>query len=212
MKRTHILPLALLAASLVPACAEQAMVAPSTAAAAASAAPAGATSEDLGSPEGALAAVDHAEQAIDRLLAPAPVSTTIAQSAGQAAPIQPRVQVQTAAPPPPPPTSPPAPPPPEKSAEEKASHDGAASGAKPQAPSERSAGAKKAGPRDRESLRPESTFADSCSTACGALASMERAAEHLCGMTSAVDGRCTSARARVKSASARVRAACPSCS
>jgi predicted RNA-binding Zn-ribbon protein involved in translation (DUF1610 family) len=40
---------------------------------------------------------------------------------------------------------------------------------------------------------------------------MERAAEHLCVLAGAADGRCTSARERVKSASTRVRAACPAC-
>lgn len=50
-----------------------------------------------------------------------------------------------------------------------------------------------------------------CVTACTALASMERAADHLCGLAGAGDDRCQRARDRVKSAGARVFAACPSC-
>lgn len=53
--------------------------------------------------------------------------------------------------------------------------------------------------------------ARSCGTACAALQSMTRAAEHLCGLTGEGDARCTSARSRVKTAGDRVRGACPSC-
>ena len=52
---------------------------------------------------------------------------------------------------------------------------------------------------------------DRCSTACAALASMERAAQHLCDLAGASDGRCANARDRVKNAASRVQAACPGC-
>jgi hypothetical protein len=50
-----------------------------------------------------------------------------------------------------------------------------------------------------------------CETACRALASMSRAAQHLCGLAGDADQRCDSARARVKSATDRVEARCPRC-
>jgi hypothetical protein len=53
--------------------------------------------------------------------------------------------------------------------------------------------------------------ADSCGTACGALLSMERATDHLCGLTGESDARCASARGRVKTAASRVHAACSGC-
>jgi hypothetical protein len=52
---------------------------------------------------------------------------------------------------------------------------------------------------------------DPCAVACRALASMQRAAAHLCGLTGEQDGRCESARTRAATASARVREACPRC-
>jgi len=55
------------------------------------------------------------------------------------------------------------------------------------------------------------TPSDPCGAACSALASMERATEHLCGLAGAGNKRCQSARERVKSASSRVQAACPAC-
>ena len=72
-----------------------------------------------------------------------------------------------------------------------------------------------AAPRDHQqpgrgaASRPLSS--DPCVTACAALASMERAALHLCGLAGAGDDRCQRARDRVKSAGARVSAACPGC-
>lgn len=72
-----------------------------------------------------------------------------------------------------------------------------------------------AAPRDHHqpgrgaAARPLSS--DPCVTACTALASMERAADHLCGLAGAGDDRCQRARDRVKSASVRVFAACPTC-
>jgi hypothetical protein len=53
---------------------------------------------------------------------------------------------------------------------------------------------------------------DPCFTACRALASMERAASHLCGLTGEEDPRCDGAKLRVRNATERVRAGCPSCS
>jgi len=53
---------------------------------------------------------------------------------------------------------------------------------------------------------------DPCATACRALASMGRAAEHLCSLAGDSDSRCDTARGRVQSASQRVHASCPSCS
>ncbi|WP_437786241.1 hypothetical protein [Sorangium sp. So ce1097] len=50
-----------------------------------------------------------------------------------------------------------------------------------------------------------------CETACRALASMSRAAQHLCGLAGDADQRCDAARARVKSATDRVEAQCPRC-
>lgn len=52
---------------------------------------------------------------------------------------------------------------------------------------------------------------DPCDTACRALASMRRAAEHLCGLAGEQDGRCSAARDRVRGADERVRTACPRC-
>jgi len=52
---------------------------------------------------------------------------------------------------------------------------------------------------------------DPCATACRALASMGRAAEHLCSLAGDSDPRCDTARGRVQSASERVHASCPSC-
>lgn len=50
---------------------------------------------------------------------------------------------------------------------------------------------------------------DACSIACRALASMDRAATHLCGLSGEGDPSCTSARERVKNATDRVSARCP---
>jgi hypothetical protein len=52
---------------------------------------------------------------------------------------------------------------------------------------------------------------DPCAVACRALASMGRAAEHICGLAGESDGRCGAARQRVQAASTRVRGQC-SCS
>jgi len=67
------------------------------------------------------------------------------------------------------------------------------------------------GDSPKSAQRAETSSASPCTTACRALASMERAAEHLCDLSGSDDTRCDSARARVKSATERVYAQCPSC-
>lgn len=62
--------------------------------------------------------------------------------------------------------------------------------------------------RERDAVR---VATGACMTACAALASMSRAADHLCSLAGPADGRCQSARERVKGATARVTAACPKC-
>ncbi|AUX43140.1 hypothetical protein SOCE26_045830 [Sorangium cellulosum] len=57
----------------------------------------------------------------------------------------------------------------------------------------------------------ERVSAPPCETACRALASMERAAQHLCGLSGDADQRCDAARTRVKSATDRVATQCPRC-
>lgn len=59
--------------------------------------------------------------------------------------------------------------------------------------------------------QPRAAPEDPCATACSALASMERATVHLCGLAGEGDHRCEDARARVRSATDRVRASCPAC-
>ena len=56
--------------------------------------------------------------------------------------------------------------------------------------------------------RPE----DPCAVPCNALASMTRAADHLCQLTGEGDAKCSNARTRVRSATDRVHAECPRCS
>ena len=50
-----------------------------------------------------------------------------------------------------------------------------------------------------------------CVTACKALASMDRAAAHLCELAGYGDARCTNARERVRAATERVRQSCSDC-
>jgi type IV secretory pathway VirB10-like protein len=150
--------------------------------------------EDMSTVEGAAAAVDRAEHALDNLLPRQ--SNTLAQQAGVASPSgyatpPPAASAAPAAPPPPPP--PPAEARPEILRE--AQHD-AGTAKKSAAPSTPASPA---------------TALDACSTACSALASMARAADHLCSLAGAGDARCTSARTRVTAASARVHASCPAC-
>lgn len=47
-----------------------------------------------------------------------------------------------------------------------------------------------------------------CATACSALASMQRATDHLCGLTGDADARCSNARSRVQGARERVTDSC----
>ena len=78
--------------------------------------------------------------------------------------------------------------------------------ASPDADAQRSdSGASKAAPS------PSPGDGDGCATACRALASMARSAEHLCTLAGEGDGRCDDARGRLRGASARVRSACPTC-
>jgi hypothetical protein len=51
--------------------------------------------------------------------------------------------------------------------------------------------------------------AGSCNIAKRALGSLQRAAEHLCGLTGEADARCDTARGRAHRAAERVGAACP---
>jgi hypothetical protein len=64
--------------------------------------------------------------------------------------------------------------------------------------------------RDRAS-ETELGAGGTCDVACRALASMQRAAEHLCELSGEDDERCSGARTRVRSATERVREACPAC-
>ena len=52
---------------------------------------------------------------------------------------------------------------------------------------------------------------DGCDVACAALASMKRATDRLCDLSTDEPPRCTDARARVDRASARVREVCSDC-
>lgn len=52
---------------------------------------------------------------------------------------------------------------------------------------------------------------DPCVTACRALASMGRCADHVCSLAGDTDEHCSSARDRVSRATDRVRERCPSC-
>ena len=155
-------------------------------------APKGVTGDSsVSSSEGALAALDRAEAEIGRLLGgPAGSPSASAEPVAQqyAAPVSP--------------SQPPPPPPPPQA------------GAAPPRPSTPPP-AKSAAGRREERLAQEGDApairADTCSTACSALASMERAADHLCGLAGDDDTRCKGARVRVKDAGARVHAACPAC-
>jgi len=55
--------------------------------------------------------------------------------------------------------------------------------------------------------------ASDCSAACRALASMERATQHLCELAAEPDdrGRCDDARQRLHTARERIRSACGAC-
>lgn len=81
----------------------------------------------------------------------------------------------------------------------------------PAAPAESPAGKKEAEAKAAGDDQASQVSASPCMTACRALASMTRAADHLCGLAGEGDDRCAGARARVKSAADRVEAQCPSC-
>jgi hypothetical protein len=149
---------------------------------------------DEASPEGALAALDRAERSLDTILGPRE-SSTLAKQAGDAQAAQPAAPEP---PPPPPPTSAPA--------------GGAAPPASGAVAAEKAAEAKpKKNASPPAAPTPGLLAADSCTTACTALASMTRAADHVCALAGAADARCSSARDRVKNAAARVHASCPVC-
>ncbi|WP_437291613.1 hypothetical protein [Sorangium sp. So ce406] len=152
--------------------------------------PAGAmfTPQEEGRPEtaeDALAALERAEGELDRVLgAPSDTASGEGRAVESASP---------AAPPPAPATSPsPAPSPPTAS---------------DSAPRATAAGAA----RPSKKAEPEQVTATPCETACRALASMDRAAQHLCGLAGDADQRCDAARTRVKNATDRVGAQCPRC-
>jgi hypothetical protein len=52
---------------------------------------------------------------------------------------------------------------------------------------------------------------DPCALACRALASMGRAASHICDIAGDDDERCGNAKGRVKNAEERVHQSCPAC-
>lgn len=81
----------------------------------------------------------------------------------------------------------------------------------PAPPAESPAGKKEAEAKAAGDAQATQVSASPCMTACRALASMTRAAEHLCGLAGEGDDRCAGARARVKSATDRVESQCPSC-
>jgi hypothetical protein len=142
------------------------------------------STEDLASPERAYAAVGRAEGELAVALGPGPADDAKEQGFAQPAP-----------PPPPPPEPRPQPVVPAAPA-------AAPPAEKPRA-EERDAQQKGAGA--------PAASGSPCLTACAALASMERAADHLCTLAGAGDARCADARARVKGATARVRTTCPAC-
>jgi hypothetical protein len=145
------------------------------------------------SPEGTLDLLDRAEGEL-RLALGEPANQTRGEPAQAGAPPlvnQPSTPPASEAPPPPPAAPPPHP---------------------TRAPIEASpsAGAESVQTTDAS---PSGTVTrnDPCANACRALASMERATEHLCSLAGSADARCEGARARVKGAGARVREKCPGC-
>ncbi|AUX32650.1 MULTISPECIES: hypothetical protein [Sorangium] len=137
----------------------------------------------------ALAALERAEGELDQALG-GPAAHEEDRAAAQAAP--------SGAPPPP--ATAPSPP--------RAAATAEASGSAP-APSTRATTTAGGHPAKKAEAAPVS--AAPCETACRALASMSRAAQHLCGLAGDADARCDAARTRVKSATDRVEARCPRC-
>jgi hypothetical protein len=141
-------------------------------------------------PEEAIEQFDHAALQVDQSLMamtayaepPAGVTQPPGQYPGQYA--QPSPQAAPSTPPPPP--APPSP------------------GVADSAPKEAKA--------EIEANRAAPTMSgDPCETACRALASMGRAAEHLCGLAGAEDPRCNNAKERFRAAEGRVKQSCPRC-
>ncbi|XXT24408.1 hypothetical protein WME94_23015 [Sorangium sp. So ce429] len=156
--------------------------------------PAGATvmsTQEEGSPrtaEDALAELERAEGELDRVLG-APAGGSEDRSAAQSAPPGDR-SPRAPSPAAPPPATSPAPLP-----------------APDSAPRATTAGQE----HPSKKAEAEQVSAAPCETACRALASMSRAAQHLCGLAGDADQRCDAARTRVKSATDRVEAQCPRC-
>ncbi|WP_437738000.1 hypothetical protein [Sorangium sp. So ce1335] len=136
-----------------------------------------------GTAEDALAALERAEGELDRVL-------------GAPGGREGRIVLESSSPAAPPPatatTPSPAPAPPATS---------------DSAPRATAAGAE----RPSKKAEADKVAATPCETACSALASMSRAAQHLCGLAGDADQRCGAARTRVKSATDRVEAQCPRC-
>jgi hypothetical protein len=148
--------------------------------------------DDLTTPESALQALARAEGLLDRSLGPAALAHADQPAKGGMA-------------------QQPAPPPPERSFAVPPAEPSAAPGERPSAPP--TGAAREAIHEEKVKTRSEAPAqaSDPCLVACSALASMERAADHLCGLAGPADARCTGARVRVQSATARVHAACPAC-
>lgn len=64
---------------------------------------------------------------------------------------------------------------------------------------------------DRPAMQSTLPPQDPCVTACRALASMSRSADHVCDLAGHGDDRCSNARSRVERATHRVQAQCPGC-
>lgn len=151
---------------------------------------------ELSSPEGADAELDRAEAVIQRTIG--------LPNAGQQAPLSNVQGQQQAAPPPPPPSHYSQGLPPQQAPVQQPGYGGQPNQAVNQAPKKGNADVIAAEDRDREHHNP-------CASACTALASMRRAAEHLCSLAGPSDVRCENAKGRVQRATERVKAACPSC-
>ena len=64
------------------------------------------------------------------------------------------------------------------------------------------------GTQPKQASEAELGAGNPCATACRALASMQRATDHLCGLAGDSDARCTGARDRVRGARERVTSSC----
>jgi hypothetical protein len=88
---------------------------------------------------------------------------------------------------------------------------GAAQAAPPPSPSVQTDASRRDETPSSVAAGPTPLSSDPCANACRALASMERATTHLCSLAGDADARCEGARTRVKNASSRVHAECPTC-